>query len=95
MHENTFNSIMQCNFERSGVAQAQKYDPDGQGTGMDQGPGDCFGELSLLNDSVRAANVIALSQVHCWSIDRKSFTNLLGSLKDILEQSSARYESLG
>ena len=30
MHENTFNSIMQCNFERSGVAQAQKYEPDGQ-----------------------------------------------------------------
>ena len=78
-----------------GVAQAQKYEPDGQVTVMDHGPGDCFGELSLLNDSVRAANVIALSQVHCWSIDRKSFTNLLGSLKDILEQSSARYESPG
>jgi cAMP-dependent protein kinase regulator len=78
-----------------GVAQAQKYEPDGQVTVMDHGPGDYFGELSLLNDSVRAANVIALSQVHCWSIDRKTFTNLMGSLKDILEQSSARYESPG
>jgi cAMP-dependent protein kinase regulator len=72
-----------------GSAQAQRYEEDGQVTVMDHGPGDYFGELALLNDSARAANVIALSQVHCWSIDRKTFTNLMGSLKDLLEQSSA------
>lgn len=49
-------------------------------------PGDYFGELALLKDEPRAANVFAKSDCKCISLDRKSFKRLLGPLNKILKR---------
>lgn len=54
-------------------------------------PGDYFGELALLRDEPRAANVFAKSDVKCISLDRKSFKRLLGPLNKILKRNMASY----
>lgn len=48
--------------------------------------GDWFGEVALLDDSVRTANVIADSSVRLLAFDRTAFEKVLGSLKDILDR---------
>ena len=53
---------------------------------------DYFGELALLRDQPRAANIIATSDCVLASIDRKSFKRLLGPLEDILKRNTARYD---
>jgi len=50
------------------------------------GEKDYFGELALLKNEPRAANVIADSEVRVVSLDRKTFTRLLGPLKDIVQR---------
>lgn len=47
--------------------------------------GDYFGERALLTSEPRAANVIAQSYVECLALDREAFNNLLGPLKDVLD----------
>lgn len=55
---------------------------------------DYFGELALLNDSPRAANIKATSEkLVLASIDRASFKRLLGPLEKILERNSERYKN--
>ena len=56
-----------------GVAQAQKYEPDGQVTVMDHGPGDYFGELSLFLNP--ASDPRACQQFET-KLKRKQSTNL-------------------
>ena len=46
--------------------------------------GDYFGELALLNDVCRQANVKTLTDCVLFSIDRDSFLRLLGSVTDIM-----------
>jgi len=54
---------------------------------------DYFGELALLKNEPRAANVIATSdQVEVAFIDRASFKRLLGPLEEILKRNTTRYE---
>jgi len=54
---------------------------------------DYFGELALLKNEPRAANIIATSdQVEVAFIDRAAFKRLLGPLEEILKRNSARYE---
>ena len=54
-------------------------------------PGDYFGELALLRDEPRAANVFAKSDCKCIYLDRKSFKRLLGPLNKILKRNMASY----
>lgn len=61
---------------------------------MDYGPGDYFGELALIKGEPRAANVTAVSEVHCLCLDRHSFKRLLGSLEDILKRNAKHYEEV-
>eukprot|EP00958_Prasinococcus_capsulatus_P012655 scaffold1275_cov401-Prasinococcus_capsulatus_cf.AAC.8 len=54
-------------------------------TVMKLGPGDYFGERALLNDTTRAANVIADTDVKCLYIQRSTFTEVLGPLQHIID----------
>ena len=55
------------------------------------GPGDYFGELALLKNEPRAANVIAKTKLKVVSLDRNSFKRLLGPLDDILKRNMDSY----
>ncbi|OQS05517.1 cAMP-dependent protein kinase catalytic subunit [Thraustotheca clavata] len=48
--------------------------------------GDYFGEMALLNDEPRKANVIACGQLECFILERAKFVELLGPLQDILNK---------
>jgi cAMP-dependent protein kinase regulator len=61
---------------------------------MTYGPGDYFGELSLLKGEPRAANVIARTQLKCVTLDRQSFKRMLGPLEEILRRNAAKYENI-
>jgi len=54
-------------------------------------PGDYFGELALLKNEPRAANVIATQKLKVVSLDRNSFKRLLGPLDDILKRNIDAY----
>ncbi|EAR86860.2 CAMP-dependent kinase, regulatory protein (macronuclear) [Tetrahymena thermophila SB210] len=54
--------------------------------------GDYFGEIALLKNQTRAANVIAESDCTVVSMDRESFKRLLGPLEDILRRNFHKYE---
>ena len=54
--------------------------------------GDYFGELALLSNRPRAANVIARGRTTCVFLDATSFTSLLGPLDDILKRNMLRYD---
>eukprot|EP00919_Chromeraceae_sp_WS-2016_P069964 GHVR01165888.1.p1 GENE.GHVR01165888.1~~GHVR01165888.1.p1 ORF type:complete len:227 (+),score=60.71 GHVR01165888.1:119-799(+) len=54
--------------------------------------GDYFGELALLKNEPRAANVVATSDCKCASLDRASFKRLLGPLQDILQRAESQYK---
>jgi CRP-like cAMP-binding protein len=43
------------------------------------GPGDCFGEMSLLMDAVRSADVVALEDSVLWALERTDFDRILNS----------------
>lgn len=55
-------------------------------------PGDFFGELALLRNEPRAANVLAKSKLRVASLDRQSFKRLLGPLENILMRQSSDYK---
>jgi len=54
--------------------------------------GDYFGELALLKDTPRAANVIAESDCTLLALDREEFKRVLGPLDDILRRNFKKYE---
>ena len=53
--------------------------------------GSFFGELALLNDAPRAANVKALTKLSVLKIDRPTFKRVLGPLQDILKEAQKNY----
>lgn len=55
------------------------------------GPGDYFGELSLINNESRAASVKAVKETTCLTIDRKTFKRLLGPLEGMLREHEELY----
>lgn len=54
-------------------------------------PGDYFGELALLKNEPRAANVVATHRLKVVSLERNSFKRLLGPLDDILKRNMDAY----
>jgi cAMP-dependent protein kinase regulator len=56
-------------------------------------PGDYFGELSLLKNEPRAANVIAKTNLKVVNLDRNSFKRLLGPLDEILKRNIDAYKN--
>ncbi|OQR90836.1 cAMP-dependent protein kinase catalytic subunit [Achlya hypogyna] len=48
--------------------------------------GDYFGEMALLNDEPRKANVTASGILECFVLERTKFVELLGPLQDILNK---------
>ena len=55
------------------------------------GAGEYFGELALLKNEPRAANVIAKTKLKVASLDRNSFKRLLGPLDTILKRNMDSY----
>jgi diguanylate cyclase (GGDEF)-like protein len=47
------------------------------------GPGEVFGELSVLRDQTRSASVVTLERTSCLSIPGKEFLHLLGESKEM------------
>lgn len=52
-------------------------------------PGDAFGELALLYNAPRAANIIADSECLLWSLDRGTFNHIV---KDSSQKRRQKYE---
>lgn len=59
---------------------------------MEYKKGDYFGELALIKNSPRAANVIASTDCLCLTLDRHSFKRLLGPLDDLLKRNTEIYD---
>ena len=53
--------------------------------------GDYFGELALIKGEPRAANIVATSSLKCASLDRRSFTRLLGPIEEIMKRDAIEY----
>jgi CRP-like cAMP-binding protein len=56
--------------------------PDGKAISQLQA-GDFFGEMALMNNEPRAANVVAKGKVECFALQRKAFEDMLGPLKEV------------
>jgi CRP-like cAMP-binding protein len=46
-------------------------------------PGDGFGELALLHDSLRTATIVATADCYLWCVDRKTFRIAVESVNAI------------
>lgn len=44
--------------------------------------GQFFGEVALMKEDLRTANVYAIDTVVCYVLERKAFTNLIGNLAE-------------
>lgn len=80
-------------FIEGGEAIATKSEGDGQEAKQvySYKENDYFGELALLKDAPRAANVIAKGELKVCSIDREAFRRLLGPLEELLKRNMDRY----
>lgn len=56
--------------------------------------GQYFGEMALLDDEVRKASVIAITDCECFALDRPTFQRIVGSLQSVAGETSKRMEAL-
>lgn len=79
----------------SGTAVFYKVDANGDLQEVNQGHrGAYFGELALINDSPRAATVVAKGRLKCATLGKKAFIRLLGSVHEILKRNSENYHAI-
>ena len=57
---------------------------------MEMGPGRHFGERALITNEKRAANIVALSDVKTWTIDKKTFVTVLGDYGSLVMRKQDR-----
>lgn len=62
---------------------------------MQYDKGSYFGELALLNDAPRAANVIAKTKTHVVSLDKDTFKRIMGPGDELLQMNIKIYEKYG
>jgi CRP/FNR family cyclic AMP-dependent transcriptional regulator len=68
----------------SGRAKVQRSDTEGKEVILAVlGPGECFGEMSLIDDAPRSASVITLESCDFMSINKESFKSMLASSPEI------------
>ena len=64
---------------RSGNVRITKDLPNGDEEEVARfSKGEYFGEIALIKEDVRSANVYAVGVVQCYTLDRTAFTNLVG-----------------
>jgi len=73
------------------MEQGQAVAKKGGETVLVYGPGAYFGELALLKDDPRAADVVTTETCTVMSLDRRAFDRLLGSLEQIMLDRAALY----
>lgn len=79
-------------FIMEGRAVAKKLNADQQEIKvMDYKAGDYFGEISLIKNQPRAANVIAETDLVALFLERQMFNRVLGPLKEILKRNMKSY----
>lgn len=62
---------------------------------MQYNPGSYFGELALIHDAPRAANVIAKTDLTVVSLDKDTFKRIMGSSEELLQRNMEKYEQYG
>jgi CRP/FNR family cyclic AMP-dependent transcriptional regulator len=68
----------------SGRAKVQRSDTEGKEVILAVlGPGECFGEMSLIDDAPRSASVITIESCDFMSINKESFKSILQSSPEI------------
>jgi len=68
----------------SGRAKVQRSDTEGKEVILAVlGPGECFGEMSLIDDAPRSASVITIESCDFMSINKESFKTMLVSSPEI------------
>ena len=76
-----------------GTAKAIKRAADGsEAEVMQYKPGSYFGERALLTNETRAATILATSNVVCLTLERDTFSRLLGPLDTILQRNMEAYK---
>jgi len=77
--------------EEGSASATKKIDGDKDEEVLSYKKGDYFGELSLLREQPRAANVMASTDLSVVVIDRDTFIRVLGPLKEILKRNMDKY----
>lgn len=68
----------------SGRAKVQRSDTEGKEVILSVlGPGECFGEMSLIDDAPRSASVITIESCDFMSLNKESFKSMLTSSPEI------------
>ena len=76
-----------------GSAVATQTGEKGEVQVLEYASGDYFGELSLLRNQQRAANVKAVTPCVCVTLDRSCFERLLGPVLEILQRNAENYKT--
>lgn len=59
---------------------------------FDYQPGDYFGEIALIKNTVRQASIKTETKCKLLSIDRNSFKRLIGPIEEILRRNMDKYK---